>query len=573
MTVASDIAALRAVMVQAGTNDVAALDIAAKAPSAANLTAVVNKITADWAAVITQLNKIKTSLPVTPPPTRSVKATVHPTIAGRVDLQEVNFTASARRRDGGAPNVGDQGWSGPIVGGDAPGRDLTGLQRNVAEVYVVGMQDSVKGDWVSTSVTIPAAVVTPPPPPLNRSVTATINTAIPGRVDLQEVNFTASDRRRDGGTPNAGDQGWSGSIVEGDAPGRDLTSLQAGTTYVVGMKDTAKGDWVSASVKMPGAVVTPPPPPPPTGAGGLAAVRARLGQQTQHRAWVDGQTARWKQLSGGWAPVWYTNTQVETDLATAVAEFSDPAAPRTVFRISGTNDSFNNGSRDGDLDNYGRQLQQLTQAQGKPQMIRPDYEWDGNWMQWRGEGQVPQFTAAIERIYNRVKANCPTIELDLCCSLGWGGGDQGINSHRHDLWDAVMAVLGGTYKGGIVKYFDTDAYSNGPPGGTWLKDEQALLLDRALTWGTELAHGEWGIGDSQLSQAPHNWTVEQWVNAWIDWWITLPAKGAGALGHVDIFDLGPWPGPNDFPDGRTFSFAPSNNEGQRAVQAMKARLA
>lgn len=435
--------------------------------------------------------------------------------------------------------------------------------------------DAVSSQYINLDNLTVVAQVTPPPPPPTRTLKATVSATVPGRVDLQEAGFVASDRRRDGGTPNAGDAGWSGAIVGGDAPGRMLTGLQraVATTYTVGMKDSVKADWVSTSVKVPASSTPPPPPPPPGTAGGKTAVLNALGQQTQHRAWVDGQTARWKNLSGGWSPTWKFNTQVETDLGTAVAEFSDSAAPTTVYRISGSNDSFNGGSRDGDLDSYGRQLQQITQAQGRPQIIRPDYEWDGDWMQWRGEGQVPAFTSAISRIYNRVKANCPTVQLDLCCSLGWGGGTAGINSHRHDLWDAVMNVLGGTFKGGIVTDFDTDAYSNGPPAGTWLRDEQALLLDRAKTWGTRISHGEWGIGDSGLSQAPHNWSVEDWINAWIDWWESLPATGPGSLHHIEIFDLGPWPGPNDFPDGRTFSFAPTNNEGQRAVQAMHARLA
>lgn len=422
------------------------------------------------------------------------------------------------------------------------------------------------------NLTVANQVIVPPPPP-TRGITITTSATNPGRVDLKEIGFAASDRRRDGGTPNAGDQGWSGPIVGGSAPGRDLTNLQRSvpTVYVVGMKDSVKLDWVGKSITIPASSSPPPPPPPPPG-GGIAIVRARLGQQVQKRAWLDGQTNRWKSLTGGWSPVWATNTQVETDLFNAVNEFSDPGAPRTVFRISGTNDSFNNGSRDGDLDMYGRQLQQVTQGQGKPQIIRPDYEWDGGWMNWKGEGQIPAFTSAIKRIYSRIKANCPTIELDLCCSMGYGDGTVGVFQHRHDLWDAAFAILGGSYKGGIVKYFDTDAYSNGPPGGTWLRDEQALLLERALAWGAEIAHGEWGIGDSALSQSPHNFTPEQWVNAWIDWWVTLPAKGPGALGHIEIFDLNGWPGPRDFPDGRTFSFAPTNNEGPRAVQAMHARL-
>lgn len=102
----------------------------------------------------------------TPPPvdTRDIVVTVHPTIPGRVDLKEVGFTADARRRNGGTPKV-DEGWSGTIIGGEAPGRDLTSLQRSVATVWKVGMHDPVKGDWIEKDVTILAPVTPPNPSP------------------------------------------------------------------------------------------------------------------------------------------------------------------------------------------------------------------------------------------------------------------------------------------------------------------------------------------------------------------------------------------------------------------------
>lgn len=365
-----------------------------------------------------------------------------------------------------------------------------------------------------------------------------------------------------------------------------VSSLVDGQTYTITVTPFNAGG--------PGtpATTTVTPAAPVGGAGGKTALRAAIGSQQVHAVYFDGIDSQWAAVAPvgtiDWA--WNFNTCVETDLSIALAEFATPSSPTNVFRFG--NDSggsgqwtiaeINAGTHDAAIDASGVSLQTLTVAQGKSQIIRPLYELDGNWMPWSvSTSTVANFAAAYARIVNRVKAKCASIKVDLCMSLGYGNGLTNVFSHSHILWDAVVAAIQAL--GVHLDYVDWDAYSNGPPGGTWLTDELAMVEQCAVRWGgqqggtgCQVAHGEWGIGDPQNSQGPHNWDAVAWANTFVTWWESLPANTGGSssptpgsLGHIELFDVG---GDLSQVDWRGVIFVPnptSNPDGKRCASALK----
>lgn len=325
-------------------------------------------------------------------------------------------------------------------------------------------------------------------------------------------------------------------------------------------------------------------------AGGKAAVRLAMGQQQPQFNFIASVTSHWDSAGTvSWNRNWNYNTCVETDSATAADTssigFGVPGRPPAVFRVAQPSAAFLNHSQDSKLDSDAANLELARQRQGGiAQLARLVYEFDGGWMPWSiggqtqsgapnnpTQGQINTFCQGIEYAIARMLAVSPTLKFDLCGSMGYGDPNN-IFGHGHTVWDAVMAQLGGVFDGGLISYFDWDAYSNGPPGGSWLQTELDMLAARAVVWGVQIAHGEFGIGGTispVVSQAPHNWTPSAWGTTFVNWWKSLPASGRGSMGHVEIFDIG---GDGVFLDGRGGVLVP-NGEGLAFAGAIEAGLA
>lgn len=384
-----------------------------------------------------------------------------------------------------------------------------------------------------------------------------------------------------------------------------FTQLTNGTTYNYSITP-----WNSAG---PGTAATGTvTPTAPTGGstGGKAALRAAMGNQQTHKAWLQGLTTRYGTFSPA-GPItwsWHYNTVVETDMSIALAEYSSPSDPIQVLRFGNdpsgsgaqwTISEINSAVHDGAIDSMANDLVTLSVSQGRRQIIRPLYEGaDANWMPWsinrfgsvNTGTSVTAWTQAFARIVSRVNARFAAAghsalapQVDLCLNLGYGDGQDNAWNNGHSLWDKIVAALQAL--GVHIDYVDTDCYSNGPRGGDFLAKELPMIVACCVRWaagqggtGCQVAHGEHGIGDPQNSQGPHNWDAVVWINTFVDWWFSLPANTGGtasptpgSLGHIEFFDLGD---PQNV-DWRSFSFISnptSNPDGPRVGGALKLRI-
>lgn len=481
MTTADDLALLRAVWVQAHADELAAFDLAAHAPTAANLTAVRSRITNDLTSIQGTIATIVGKLPTIPPP---------------------------------------------------PGRH------------------------VSASMTIDANG---------------------GKVTLAEQGFQAKARRRDGGTPAlAGDTGWSGPIVGGTAPGRDLTFLRLGTKYVVGMQDAVKGDWVSVTVTVPGTAPKPPPvitpTPTPTGTDGLGQLQAAMGVPLNgaDAKFLQGENTRWG------FPFHWTNTYAEIGgtggMDANLAGFGHPDSPGCVIRAGGNDSTYDRilaGEHDAQFAANGQRMAHLADLQGGREVFsRFILEFDGWWFSLSCGAigaDVPKAVRAFNHGARLMRAEFPKLRFSLCGGMGGGNGQAGDPNGEYQLWDQYYDGIGaaGYLDGGVC---DTDLYSNGPLSLAWATDQLGGIYRFAKARGLRIGHGEVGIGDLALSSAPHAIDAVDWWTMLCRWWLGLDK---GMLAYTCLFDEGPYPGPHDFPDGRTVSFAPTNNDGQRSLQTIQ----
>lgn len=395
-----------------------------------------------------------------------------------------------------------------------------------------------------------------------------------------------------------------------------ISPLVNGQTYTIVVTPyNAGGAGTTATT-----TVTPVAPTGGGGAGGVAAVQGGIGQQQQLASYIASRTSAWNACPPvGTIPwgTWKTNTCVETDLDTYLAQFSHTTDPTCVYRfgnsISGSGQwtvaEVNAGTHDSEIDAQGVKLQTLTVSQGKAQIVRPFYEGaDGNWM---GYGAVPigatinpsvdmtAWCTAVNRIVTRVKTKCASIKFTMCFNLGCGDGASNANNHGHGVWDNVMAKF--VSLGLFVDWVDWDSYSNGPPSVTWLRAELAMLLASAQRWGAaqggkgcQIGHGEWGIGDVggtiPASGGLHAIPADTWGTEWVNWWTSLPANTGsnpltaspstantatpGSFGRVELFDQSVYLG--TLPDGRGVLSVPdptSSPDGKKVGTALKTGLA
>lgn len=374
--------------------------------------------------------------------------------------------------------------------------------------------------------------------------------------------------------------GGSTRVVTGPSSPIVMTNLGAAETYTVTVRATNLAGTGPASAAS-GSFTTGTNP---NVSGGAANIRSKIGSQQGLRIYETSTTNRWNSAAQpvGQSINWHWNfeTTVETDGSIAGQNWNFVGAPQTVFRVSGPLSAFDSGSRDGDMATDAGHLAALYTAQGNvPQLLRPFYEWDSNWMTW-GIGDsydTTTFIRVFKRVVNAFRAVHPQVKVSLCGDLGYGDGTGHGNvfAHAHALWDTVLTGLAG-----YVDYLDVDCYSNGPPanvegnGLNWLVNELEMIKQVAIAHGVQIAHGEWGIGDPNLSQSPHNWDAVVWTQTFLNWWASLPATGPGSLGHIELFDVGFYQG--QLPDGRAVIAVPnptSNPDGLRCASTIKQFLA
>lgn len=340
--------------------------------------------------------------------------------------------------------------------------------------------------------------------------------------------------------------------------------------------------------------------------GGIAAVHANIGQACNRGIFLTGAYNRWATFSpaGPISWVWATNTVVETDFGAYLSDFG-VNAPVGVFRfgndpagLGGAGDfttaNVNSHSKDGVIDSQATIMQAWHNATGKAPIARIFYEGpDANWMPWsinrngsvNPTTSVTNFCDAFARVALRVQAICPSAKIDITFNLTYGDGQDNAGNGGHRVWDNVIAGL--QARGVHVDYVGWDCYSNGfLPTGSAMVTEQAMMLACAVRWGAaqggtgcQISHGEIGIGDPFNSEGPHSWDAVVWVNAWVDWWASLPANVGGpsaptpgSLGHIELFDLG---GDLSNVGWRSFSYISnptSNPDGPRAGNALKTRI-
>lgn len=287
--------------------------------------------------------------------------------------------------------------------------------------------------------------------------------------------------------------------------------------------------------------------------GGKTAVWAGMGNQQQQSAWLVAQTNNWKSQAGvGTLPwtTWKYNTQVETDATFARDQYGAPGQPATVFRVSGTPSAFTNGSQDSTMRANAQILIQASNDQGAGLVVlRPFYEYDGSWMPWYYGTWGQTLIDAFVRVWNVfhtefVNAGIGNrLRLTVCGSTGYGDPNN-IFGHGHTTWDSV--ITGIQSQGVPVHYHDLDVYNNGLPNDlVWLATEQQLQFTRAQSYSTtnpggvpcQVAHGEFGIGDPNLSElGAGRIDCVQYATSYATFWKGLPPSGPGSFGRVEFFD-------------------------------------
>lgn len=510
MAISDDLTLLRAVWVQAHADELAAFDLAAHAPTAANLTAVRSRITNDLTSIQGQLTTIVAKLPV-PPPTRTVTAKVSTdTTGGRVDLTEHGFVASARRRDGGKPAVtGDTGWTGLILTGPSPGRDLTYLRPGAT--YVVGMQDATKGDWVSTTVTVPATNPKPPGPTPTPTPTGTDNL----RAAFGASNGGGNDK------PNYRDttaRHWTGLVGKTPPPLR-WCYVEADPLNT-DLLESVMADWTSDPNAISGAVRPhvrlamgdSAHPCASTAAGSLDAGMRTTGDQLA-RLYAASKIPPRVALAWEWPGNWY------------------------AWSCGGIG--------------------------GRAQV------WEGPTMHVV-TNSVADFIAAFKRSVVNLKQRCPQALIFLNGSVGWDGGAAGVNADVPDmsLAEQVVTALTGTISGTGTRAdgqrwidgFGGDLYNDGWPKGlanlvAVLAANKTFIEKHGLPWGMQ----ELGIADrrnpDRIDTATFIHTVAHWMSTLV-------------LDHFLVFDFG---APiSDYSGWRGFSDVVT--EGPIAVAALLAEL-
>lgn len=386
--------------------------------------------------------------------------------------------------------------------------------------------------------------VTPPPPPPTRSTKAIISTTIPGRVDLTGVGFTADLRRRDGGTPAvAGDTGWpavatDGQIVGGPYPGSELTALRGGTTYVLGLHDAVKGDWVSVTVTMP---PTAPPPPvitPPPATGGVRLAPRLL------QGWF-----RWNDASA--IPAFETAEGAPLDVFHLSVDGNDPQ-PVTLTTYGHCADWVKGGNRllvmnwnwmteapgdfaNGNIDAKAQAIAQFLVDLGISDkvIIRPGYEMNAFWMPWgdstAGNYDGTNFKAMWQRVIPKMMAIAPKLRVTWCCNPGTPGATYDPNNPNGGSADPVLFFPGKyvTVNGkqvqivhfiGIDQYFwwgtgnDWQGFLNTPRGIMWCAQ---FAQTQGLPWGIEeTANADPAAGTQGGGDVPGNFTsLLNWCNA------------------------------------------------------------